>query len=108
MPDTRPWPKKPERKHTVTERAWPSIRRALGRDLLPALRQLAFGVSEDQVALHVWATFDATADEDEREALGACMADVYADFAYPEHGDPCIHEHVVLVERGVPLLWATS
>jgi len=80
-----------------------SISRALWGEVFPAIRNVEFAVSSDERSLDIWVVYDGPVPQDDLDALSAAFAEVYADFSWPERGDPVISEHFVRVDAPAPV-----
>jgi hypothetical protein len=88
----------------IARASW-SIQRALSPVAAkPAVRQVAFTLSSDERQLHIWSTLDSDIDDEQLEDLRSDLADVYADFSWPEKGDPEVVEHEERVNRAMVLV----
>jgi hypothetical protein len=80
-----------------------SISRALWGEVFPAIRRVEFTLSADGRDLSIWVAYDGEVAEEDLDDLRSAFAEVTADFAWPERGDPAVTEQFERVDAPTPL-----
>ena len=87
----------------LRQKAFASISRALWGEVFPEIRSVEFALSPDERTLAIWVVYDGPVPQCDLDDLSAAFTEVYADFSWPDHGDPTVVEHYLRVDAPAPV-----